>query len=162
MIIRLYILVLWNLLFYSACANPNASDKKTSMENCIEDIKIEFYLYPTGNFEDIRYCVIVDRDMLIVENRDTVKGTKIPHGLNKQKLTSTQLKKMDALIKETRFLNEDLRLITDGTWACKLIVNGSVLYENPCFTYASQEGKQNLLSYLLSLLPVNLELYGFS
>lgn len=159
---RLHILVLGCLLFCSACANPNANDKKTSMGNSIEGIKIELYLYPTGNFNDIRYAVIVDGGMLTIENRDTLVGTKIPYNLSKQELTSAQLKKLEGLIKETKFVKEDVALIAEDTWECKLIANSSLLYENPCFTYESQKGKQNLLSYLLSLLPVKLELYGFS
>lgn len=155
-------MILWCLLLCSACVNPSVKDKQTSMESSIEGVKIELYLYPTGNFNDIRYSVVIDGDVLTVENRDTLLGTDIPNSVNRQKLTSAQLKQLDSLVKEAKFIKEDIGLVTDDTWECRLIVNGRVLYENTCFTYESLKGKQNLLSYILSLLPFKLELYGFS
>lgn len=158
---KLYI-TLWCLLFCSSCANPNVNEKKISMEKGSESIKIEFYLYPTGNFNNVRYSVIVDGDMLIVENHDTLNGTKIPHNASPKKLSVAQIEKIEALVKETKFMNEVVTLVTEDTWGCKLIANNNTLFESTCFTYESLKDKQSLITYILSLLPFKLELYGFS
>lgn len=100
--------------------------------------------------------------MLIVENNDTLNGTKIPHNASPKKLSSAQIEKIEALVKEAKFIKEEVTLVTEDTWGCKLIANNNILFESTCFTYESLKDKENLITYLLSLLPVKLELYGFS
>lgn len=158
---KLYI-ALWCFLLCSSCANSNENEKKTNMEKGNDCIKIEFYLYPTGNFDDIRYSVIIDGGMLVIENHDTLNGTKIPHNASHKKLTAAQIEKIKALVEETKLKKEEVTLVTEDTWGCKLIANNNTLFESTCFTYESLKDKENLLTYLLSLLPVKLELYGFS
>lgn len=158
---KLYI-AFWCFLLCMSCVNSNVNEKKTSMGKDSDSIKIEFYLYPTGNFNDIRYSLIIDGGMLTVENHDTVNGTKIPHDISTKKLSSIQIEKIEALVKETKFKKEETTLVTEDTWGCKLIANDSTLFESTCFTYESLKDRQNLITYILSLLPVKLELYGFS
>ncbi len=150
------------LLFCSSCANSNKNEKKIKMDEGSDSIKIEFYLYPTGNFNDVRYSVVVDRSILIVENHDTKNGTKIPHNTSQKTLSVIQIEKIKALVKETKFMKEEEALVTEDTWGCKLIVDNITLFESTSFTYESLNDNQTLITYILSLLPVKLELYGFS
>ncbi len=149
-------------MFCFSCANTNENKKKISMEENKNNIKIELYLYPSGNLNDIRYSVIVDDGILYVENHDPLNGTKIPPNDSPQRLSVAQVEKLEALIKETKFIKEELALVTEDTWGCKLIANKNILFESTSFTYESINDKQKLITYLLSLLPVKLELYGFS
>lgn len=158
---KLYV-ALWCFLLCISCVNSKENEKKINMEKGNDSIKIEFYLFPTGNFNDIRYSVIIDGDMLVIENHDILNGTKIPHNASPQKLTVIQIENIKALLDETKFKKEEVTLVTEDTWGCKLIANNNTLFESTCFTYESLKDKQNLITYILSLLPVKLELYGFS
>ncbi len=158
---KLYI-VLCCFLFCTGCAKSNTNERKTNMENGNNNMKIEFYLYPTENFKDIRYSIVVENGLLIVENHDTLNGTKIPHNISSQKLSTAQIEKLKTLVKETKFVKEESVLVTEGTWGCKLIANNDILFESSYFTYESLTDKQKLITYLLSLLSIKLELYGFS
>lgn len=149
------------LLLFVSCSRSNGNEKKSSIKNASDSIIIELYLYPAGNFRDVRYSVILEKGILVVKNHSTI-GTMIPQNASNKKLSFVQIETIKTLVNYSKFRKEEATLVINGSWGCKLIANNNEIFESNCFRYESLKDEDKLMVYLLSLLPFELELYGFS
>lgn len=154
---RLILLVVCLSLFQSC--NAENSESNAIKQNMT---KIELYFFPSDLEKDIRYSILIEGNTVSAKNHHRLGTKSLIEGFKKE-LSKEQIDTLNKLIAKQEVNKVKPHMVTEDTWGAKLIVDDRVMYESSQFSLKHMDDNtRNLIEYLFSLLPVKIELYGFS
>jgi hypothetical protein len=134
------------------------------------NLNLSLLFYPSMSSIDPIYSIDIINDSLIIKKK---------HLDNKEyrgKLTDNQcveIKKMVSALK--KYDKQEYEFVIKGAWGCTLKVDNQICYEEDYFSFIPYSEKEIemglqktpddiklLIDYIVSLSPIQIELYGFS
>jgi hypothetical protein len=151
------------LLCCSCLASCHSQAKNKEMKS---NLNLSLLFYPSMSLEDIRYSVDIINDSLMVK-KNTIDNKECKIKLADYQCT--EIKKMTSAL--TQKYDKSKNFVKGG-WGCTLKVDNQVYYEDNFFTFIPQSKEMGwqappeeiklLIEYIVSLSPIEIELYGFS
>ena len=155
------------LLCCSCLVSCHSQTKNKEMKS---DLNLSLLFYPSMSKEyDIRYSIDIINDSLIVKRQDNIYNKEYSGKLTDNQCT--EIKKMTSLLTQ-KYDRSNSDWVRNGVWGCTLKVDNQVYYEDNFFSFVPQSKEMGwlpppeeiklLIDYIVSLSPIEIELYGFS
>ena len=152
------------ILCCSCLVSCNSQAKNKEMKS---DLNLSLFFYPSMSVGRVIYSIDIINDSLIIKKNNSIDNKEY-----RGKLTDNQcaeILKMISLLTQKQDRSNNFAL---DVWGCTLKINDKVYYEDNFFSFLPQSkimGWQSppeeiklLIDYIVSLSPIEIELYSFS
>ena len=131
------------------------------------DLNVSLLFYPSMLIENIRYSIDIISDSLIVKKNHI--GSKEEYIIKLTENQCTEINKMTSALNQKYDRSNNW---ANDVWGCTLKVDNQIYYEDNFFSFVPQSKEMGwlpppeeiklLIDYIVSLSPIEIELYGFS